>query len=692
MAKKKQQGKIIQMLTPKKYIMQKARSLPIHECWINSDWNEEKLANITIARKHTNGNLTLGSYLIDLQCLGVKDTQYLFNISLTEYRDLLDHFRQDFDIERVDYTLVHNIIFAGLEYAEEYGFKPHKDFKITENILDEDTEDIELIEIECGHEGKPLYISGPFDSEVRSREIIAQLEKTAGPGNSNFISGFDSIDEDDDFWDDDSLDDDAFDQYADLNAKEKLELFIQYMNNIQELNDDEKEEMGELTDSILHEYLNPLRSTELFEEFLDEAEKYEVYDEINNDFIFGSYSPCSNISGLKTELDGLYEQLYIDTKKAAKKTKSLQKKYPKTPYLHFLELVALRTDNFPKYETTLPDYAKQFPAYSLIRILNDISLLNSEKSFHPDFSFKKAINHYFPKRKKIHRLEIYHLILLLLFRAMTNQEIDEMDAIDYLSEEFEFNEGDTAVLSEFITMAKFISILLLAHKNDLTVFEDDDFSKKTKPDINMNKTQSNQTFQFKIQLKHITHPPVWRRIKVPSDFTFYDFHYAIQISFGWQNAHLFQFSPKGYRSWPQIKQKFDDDFGFGFNYGETFEPHELTLSDIFMAEKQKFTYIYDFGDTWEHMITLEKIEHENLVFPKIETGKGQCPPEDCGGPWGYMQMKETLENPRDPEYKNYKEWLGLAKKEKWDPTHYDLEYHQKSLIQFFNSSHKTKID
>lgn len=206
----------------------------------------------------------------------------------------------------------------------------------------------------------------------------------------------------------------------------------------------------------------------------------------------------------------------------------------------------------------------------------------------------------------------------------------------------------------------------------------------------MNKAQSNQTFLFKIQLKHITHPPVWRRIKVPSNFTFDDFHYAIQISFGWQNAHLFQFSPDGYRSWPQIKQKFDDNMGFGFSHGEVFEPHELNLSEIFMTEKQKFTYIYDFGDTWEHMITLEKIEHENLIFPKIETGKGQCPPEDCGGPWGYMQMKETLENPRNPEYKNYKEWLGLAKKEKWDPTHYDLEYHQKSLIEFFNGSHETK--
>ena len=71
-------GKVIQMLSPENYIRKKARSLPIHECTINSHWEESGLANISIARRHTNGNITSCFYLIDLLCLGVKDTHYIF--------------------------------------------------------------------------------------------------------------------------------------------------------------------------------------------------------------------------------------------------------------------------------------------------------------------------------------------------------------------------------------------------------------------------------------------------------------------------------------------------------------------------------------------------------------------------------------------------------------------------------------
>jgi len=198
------------------------------------------------------------------------------------------------------------------------------------------------------------------------------------------------------------------------------------------------------------------------------------------------------------------------------------------------------------------------------------------------------------------------------------------------------------------------------------------------------------TFHFKIQIKNITHPPVWRRISVPSNFTFEDFHYIIQISFGWHNSHLYEFSPKGFGSWPQIKTKFEEDFDFGFSYGEVIEPHEIKLSDIFKNVGQKFTYIYDFGDSWEHVITLEKILSDNMLYPKIITGKSQCPPEDCGGPLGYMQMKEILEDPSDPEYEDYAEWLGLEENENWDPKYYDLEQHQKLLTEFFTKHNKSK--
>jgi len=126
---------------------------------------------------HANGNITVCFYLVDLLCLGVKDTHYMFNITETKYREQLYDISEQMEIELCDYTLVHNIIFAGLEFAEEYGFKPHKDFtSVTEFMLEEDTDDIELIEIECGRDGKPLYIQGPFDDAAKSNKIMKQIE------------------------------------------------------------------------------------------------------------------------------------------------------------------------------------------------------------------------------------------------------------------------------------------------------------------------------------------------------------------------------------------------------------------------------------------------------------------------------------------------------------------------------------
>jgi hypothetical protein len=190
---KKNKAKVIQMLSPENYIRQKARTLPIFECLVNNDWEESGLANITVARQHTNGNLTLGIYLVDLKCLGIKDAFYRFNISESDYREILGKMEENMELESVSYTLAHNIVFAGIEFAEEYGLKPHKDFGVAKYILEEDSDDIELIEIECGQNGKPLYVQGPLDNDVRARQIIAHLEKHAGPGNYQYILEGDNI-------------------------------------------------------------------------------------------------------------------------------------------------------------------------------------------------------------------------------------------------------------------------------------------------------------------------------------------------------------------------------------------------------------------------------------------------------------------------------------------------------------------
>jgi len=404
---KKKKSKVVKMLSPESYVRQKARTLPIHECWVNKEWKEDGLATLTIARKHTNGNFTLGIYLVDLKCLGIKDAHYFFNIYLHEYQEILDQHKLKFEIEKIDYTLAHNIIYAGIEYAEDYGFKPHKDFEVAKYIVEEDTEGIELLEITCGgSDGQPLYIRGPLDTDMRSDQIIAQLEKTAGTCNYHFIDGALYDEEEGDDWDEDEIE----------------EMVLQETNE----------------------------------------------DEIKN----------------------------------------------------------------------------------------------------------------------------------------------------------------------------------------------------------------SQTFQFKIQLDGISNPPVWRTVTVPSYYTFLHFHYVIQAAFGWMDSHLFQFSEKGYGPGTIITQIYED---FEADLDDQVEAESIKLSEVFKTQKQKLIYLYDFGDSWKHNISLEKILSEPSLTPGCLAGKGKCPPEDCGGCWGYMEMKETMKNKSHPEYEEFMEWLGLAENETWDPHHFDLAEINKTL-------------
>jgi hypothetical protein len=188
------------------------------------------------------------------------------------------------------------------------------------------------------------------------------------------------------------------------------------------------------------------------------------------------------------------------------------------------------------------------------------------------------------------------------------------------------------------------------------------------------------TFEFKIQIKGITNPPVWRKITVPAKFSFYEFHIAIQVAFGWEDCHLFQFSPKGYGSTPTINIPDEADY----DYGESLNAEDVKLSEIFKKEKQKFTYIYDFGDDWTHTIVLEKILPEISMFPKLLDGKGQCPPEDCGGIWGYESLKETLLDKTHPEYEDLREWLGLEEDETWDAATFDPKTTQEFMLKVFS--------
>jgi len=173
-------------LSPENYIRQRSKNLPVGECFVNTDWETNKMCSVVVTREHVTGNVTICMYLVDLMCLGVKDTLFRFNVPPEEVIELTE--RRGNSFISIPYELAHNIIYAGVEYAEEWGFKPHRDFtSITSHFLEEDNDNIPLIEIECGLHGKPCYTNTGFDSPTREREILAQLERTAGKDNYTYM-------------------------------------------------------------------------------------------------------------------------------------------------------------------------------------------------------------------------------------------------------------------------------------------------------------------------------------------------------------------------------------------------------------------------------------------------------------------------------------------------------------------------
>lgn len=172
-------------LSPKKYIITKARHLPFYESFINSDWQDTGLATMLISRKMPSGNLIAGIYLVDVFCLGMKDAHYHFNLNKENYEDLLNKYTDSQSgIQPENINHLHNILYGAIDYAETFGFLPHKDFSIAEYILDPDLITDGIDEIEFGKDGKPFFIAGSYDNY---NLIISTLVKKVGEGNFDFL-------------------------------------------------------------------------------------------------------------------------------------------------------------------------------------------------------------------------------------------------------------------------------------------------------------------------------------------------------------------------------------------------------------------------------------------------------------------------------------------------------------------------
>jgi Plasmid pRiA4b ORF-3-like protein len=166
-------------------------------------------------------------------------------------------------------------------------------------------------------------------------------------------------------------------------------------------------------------------------------------------------------------------------------------------------------------------------------------------------------------------------------------------------------------------------------------------------------------YQMKVTLEG-SKPPIWRRLLVPTNLNLGDLHYIIQIAMGWTDSHLHQF--------------FVGDKTYGVPHPDmdwVLDEDRVQLARIVPGEKFKFRYEYDFGDSWSHLILIEKLlpAEPGKSYPICVKGKGCCPPEDCGGVWGFAEFVEVMADPEHPEHEELKEWYGGD----FDPEAFDID-------------------
>lgn len=407
-----------------------------------------KTALLTIARQHKNGNLTFCTYKIDLGCTGILESYYNFNALPSEYENLKNDYLTELEIEVINYTLAHNIIYSALGYAEDFGFKPHNSFtSITQYFLEEDTEAIPLIEVPCGIDGKPAVISGSFDSKIAENQIISQLEKAVGSGNFTIIS------------DQDDLED--FELEDQNNPEELAREFLTLYDNFASMSRD---------DFIRYYYL----SNQLYGKLTDDPELEDYYDELS--FLLDINLKDSHVSnemlGIPDDdtndyddLRKLFAEIFIMSLnidgKLKKKWKIYKAKAPNLPSTCFLELLALQmeADQSGLYDKII-EYYQQFPDYKLIRILYLSNLISTEYVDDDDAAWEEIdeIDNYYRQKEKLHEIELFVYVMLLIYVYFDDENPSKINALHAIVDELGIHELMKVFLQTLILTKKAILV------------------------------------------------------------------------------------------------------------------------------------------------------------------------------------------------------------------------------------------
>lgn len=169
-----------------------------------------------------------------------------------------------------------------------------------------------------------------------------------------------------------------------------------------------------------------------------------------------------------------------------------------------------------------------------------------------------------------------------------------------------------------------------------------------------------------------TNPLIWRRIRVPETYSFWDLHVAIQDAMGWQDCHLHEFRIH------HPERDAIDRLGIPDREFPDERPcradWEVPITEYFswetLADAPPARYVYDFGDEWHHLVTVEDIlPGRSAQYPRCVAGSRACPPEDCGGVHGFEEFLAAMANPKHPDHARLMEWSGGAyDPERFEPT------------------------
>ncbi|MDH4201379.1 MAG: plasmid pRiA4b ORF-3 family protein [Phycisphaerae bacterium] len=175
-------------------------------------------------------------------------------------------------------------------------------------------------------------------------------------------------------------------------------------------------------------------------------------------------------------------------------------------------------------------------------------------------------------------------------------------------------------------------------------------------------TKPTKIYQLEIWLNEIK-PRIWRKLEVSASVKLDKLHEIIQEVMGWTNSHLHSFNVDGY----EYSMPYPGDEAY--NEG-VLDERKAKLTDLVGHVKDRFVYVYDYGDNWEHTVELVEIKEpqKGVKYPVCLDGQRACPPEDCGGPWSYPELLETLNDPDHEEYEEVLEWVG----DEFDPEVFDV--------------------